>query len=62
MSRVYAVQHDQEIHLVRATTKSQAVRHIADKLIVANVATQQQLIVGLEAGQKIEVAGNEVTE
>lgn len=45
--------------LVRAANKSQAVRHVADSIITAEVASQDALIAGMRAHLDIEDAGEE---
>ena len=60
MSRIYKVSRthgkEQEEHLVRADTKSGAIRHIADKCIKVEVATQDDLVTLATAGKKVEEA------
>ena len=57
--RIYKVVSPDGTYLVNAANKSQAIRKIADKIIGADVATQQDLVALLKAGTEIlEVADN----
>lgn len=58
-TRIYVVCFGEATRLVRAATKSQAVRHVADSLIAASVATQDDLITALGKGTKVEDANEE---
>lgn len=51
--RIYAVQVADKKLLVRAGTKSAAVRHVARGLITAEVATQNELVALTQAGVKV---------
>lgn len=45
--------------LVRAVTAFQAVNHVAKGLIVATVATQDELVEGVQTGMVVQNAGPE---
>jgi len=55
-TRIYIVGHGQEIRLVRASHRSQALSHVAKSLINVKVATQNELIEALQKGISIETA------
>lgn len=50
--RVYRVKHSDKDHLVRASNKAQAINHVARHIIMAEVASQDDLI---ELAGKVEV-------
>jgi hypothetical protein len=54
MSRIYVVGGPSGIRLVNATTKSQAIAHVAHNTIHAHVASQMDLVELLAAGAKVE--------
>jgi hypothetical protein len=54
MSRVYIVGYGQEIRLVRANTRAQALNHVAHGIINVDVPTQDQLIDLISGGKKVE--------
>ena len=54
-TRIYIVGHGQEIRLVRALHRSQALSHVAKSLINVKVATQNELIEALQKGISIEI-------
>jgi hypothetical protein len=54
-TRIYIVGHGQEIRLVRASHRSQALSHVAKSLINVKVATQNELIEALQKGISIEI-------
>lgn len=56
MSRVYIVGYGQEIRLVRANTRAQALNHVAHGIINVDVPTQDQLIDLISGGKKVETA------
>ncbi len=64
MSRIYKVQvkDSQERSLVRAESKAGALRHIAEKTMEAEVATQDDLVKMVAAGVKVEDAGKETDQ
>jgi len=54
--RIYLVGHGQEMRLVRAAHRAQAVGHVARSLINVKVASQDELVTALGQGIKIETA------
>lgn len=59
-TRIYAV-HDaglDKTHLVRAKTPAAAVRHIARKQYTAEVATQNMLVIAINAGELVQDASS----
>lgn len=52
--RIYVVGGPQGIRLVNASTKQQAVAHVANSTIKANVASQTDLVELLGKGVKVE--------
>lgn len=50
------------VRLVRAQNASQAVRHVAEGMITAEVASQESLVRLIGQGMKVEDAGEEVAE
>ena len=59
--RIYLVGHGQEMRLVRAAHRAQAVGHVARSLINVKVASQDELVTALGNGIKIEVAAEQET-
>ena len=55
-TRIYIVGHGQEIRLVRAGHRAQALNHVAKALINVKVATQNELVESLQKGISIENA------
>jgi hypothetical protein len=53
-SRIYVVGSPAGIRLVDATTKQQAVAHVANSTINAHVASQKDLVELLSAGLTVE--------
>lgn len=54
--RVYLVGHGEEIRLVRAAHRSQALGHVARSMINVKVANQDELITALSKNIKVEEA------
>ena len=54
--RIYMVGHGQEIRLIRAPHKAQALAHVARSLINVKVATQDELVFALNRGISVESA------
>jgi hypothetical protein len=59
--RIYLVGHGQEMRLVRAAHRAQAVGHVARSLINVKVASQDELVTALGQGIKIETAAEQET-
>lgn len=59
--RIYLVGHGQEMRLVRAAHRAQAVGHVARSLINVKVASQDELVTALSQGIKIETASEQET-
>ena len=59
LTRIYAVEGRDSFHLVEASTKYAALRHIAEKHFEVSVATQKTLVGAIQDGVKIEKAGEE---
>jgi hypothetical protein len=55
-TRIYIVGHGQEIRLIRAGHRAQALNHVAKALINVKVATQNELVESLQKGISIENA------
>ena len=49
-------------HLVRAPSPAAAIRHVAEDMLSASVATQDDLVALLVTGAKVETAGEESPE
>ena len=64
MTRIYAVQgtDNSSFHLVEASNKNAAMRHVAKKHFEASVATQKTLVAAIQDGVQIEKAGDEPAE
>jgi hypothetical protein len=56
-TRIYSVQSANDFHLVEATTKNAALRHIAEKHFEVSVADQKTLVGAIQDGVKIEKVG-----
>ena len=56
MSRIYIVGYGQELRLVRANTRAQALNHVAHGIIKVQVPTQDELISLVSKGASIETA------
>jgi hypothetical protein len=56
MSRIYIVGYGQEIRLVRANTRAQALNHVAHGIIKVQVPTQDELIDLVSKGKSVESA------
>lgn len=54
MKRIYLVGNGQQIRLVRAPNRAQAVAHVARSSIAVNVATQDELVKLLTSGAQVE--------
>lgn len=57
-SRIYSIQNDEGelISLVRASTKTAALRHVAELMFTVRVAEQDALVWGITNGIKIQDA------
>lgn len=54
-SRIYLVgTPDNQVRLVRATVRSQALTHVANHLFTVRVATQDDMVAALTSGVKVE--------
>lgn len=58
-TRIYSVQGANDFHLVEASTKNAALRHVAEKHFEVSVANQKTLVGAIQDGIKIEQAGEE---
>lgn len=64
-SRIYVIRSKgsendpDQTSLVRAPTKSQALRHVAESCFIATVASQEELVQLLQHGVEVENAGEE---
>lgn len=56
MSKIYIVGYGQEIRLVRANTRAQALSHVANGIIKVQVPTQDELLDFVGKGKSIESA------
>jgi hypothetical protein len=54
--RIYLVGHGQDMRLVRAAHRAQALGHVARSLINVKVASQDELVHAMQNGIKIESA------
>jgi len=52
--RIYIVGMNDGVRLVRATNRQQAVSHVARQIIVAKVATQDELVKHITDGVAVE--------
>lgn len=58
-TRIYAVAGRDTFHLVEASTKVAALRHVAEKHFTVAVANQKTLVAAMKDGVKIEQTGAE---
>jgi hypothetical protein len=58
-TRIYAVESKDGFHLVEASTKVGALRHVAEQHFQVSVATQRTLVGAMRDGIRIEVAGEQ---
>ena len=58
-TRIYKVTYNNQAWLVRASTRGQAIAHVAGKEMQVTVASQDDLVSSLEAGAKVESAKGE---
>lgn len=56
MSRIYIVGYGQEVRLVRANTRAQALNHVAQGIIKVQVPTQDELLNLVTKGKSVESA------
>jgi len=56
MSKIYIVGYGQEVRLVRANTRAQALNHVANGIIKVQVPTQDELLDLVGKGKSIESA------
>jgi hypothetical protein len=54
MKRIYLVGTGQQVRLVRAPNRAQALAHVARSTIAVSVATQDELVKMLTGGIKVE--------
>jgi hypothetical protein len=52
--RIYIVGHGQEVRLIRAAHKAQALSHVARSIINVKVASQDELVTALNRGISVE--------
>lgn len=52
--RIYIVGHGQEVRLIRAAHKAQALAHVARSIINVKVASQEELVAALGRGISVE--------
>jgi hypothetical protein len=57
--RVYLVKGSDQVRLVKAASKAQAVGFVARNMFTASVAKQDELIEALTSGKTVEVAQEE---
>lgn len=60
-TRIYIIGHGQEVRLVRAHHRSQALAHVAKSMLTINVANQDQLVSALTKGVTVESASEAET-
>lgn len=58
-TRIYVVSSPHDVRLVRAPHAAHAVRHVARDLIDARVAGQDELVILVGRGVKVETCGDE---
>lgn len=63
-TRIYAVAlkfspPDALVRLVRASNPAQALRHVARDTLIVKIASQDELVMNIAAGVKVETAGDE---
>jgi len=56
MSKIYAVGYSQEVRLVRANTRAQALNHVAQGIIKVQIPTQDELLHLASSGVVVESA------
>jgi hypothetical protein len=56
MSRIYIVGYGQETRLVRASTRAQALNHVAHGIIKVQIPTQDELVDLVTKGKSVESA------
>ena len=56
--RIYIIGNGQDIRLVRATHRAQALAHVAKSSFTVQVANQDQLVAALTGGVKVESAND----
>ena len=56
-SRIYAVEGKDLFHLVEASTKIAALRHVAERHFGVSVANQKTLVAAMRDGVQIETVG-----
>lgn len=56
--RIYIIANGQDVRLVRATHRAQALAHVAKSSFSVSVATQDQLVAALTGGTKVESAND----
>ena len=59
-TRIYTISNGDTDRLVRATSRAQAISHVARSVFNSRVATQDDLVDAMQAGVKVEDAGAEV--
>jgi len=62
MKRIYLVGTGQQVRLVRAPNRAQALAHVARSTIAVNVASQDDLVKMLTAGIKVEDVSPQVEQ
>lgn len=60
-TRIYLVTTPSDSRLVRAPNASQAIRHVARDIIEASVADQDELVLLVGRGVKVEACGEDET-
>jgi hypothetical protein len=60
--RVYLVKGSDQVRLVKASTKAQAVGFVARNMFTASVAKQDDLIEYLTSGKTVELAQEELVQ
>ncbi len=58
-TRIYTVSDGNNDRLVRASSRAQAISHVARSVYASRVATQDDIVGHLQAGGKVEEAGAE---
>jgi hypothetical protein len=56
---IYAVQGPDQFRLVEATSKQAALRYVARNILTVERASQKTLVLAMQDGVKVEVAGAE---
>lgn len=62
MTRIYSVANGDSFNLVEASTRSAALRHVAERSFDVKVADQKTLVAAIKDGVQIEVAGQQAAE